>query len=47
MDALGAKVTAKVTKVKNGNAAVPDDYRDAPRRRNALWVTGSSRDYEE
>ncbi|WHM39428.1 ABC transporter substrate-binding protein [Streptomyces sp. BPTC-684] len=47
MDALGAKVTAKVTNVQNWNAAVPDDYREAPRCRNALWVTGSSRNYEE
>lgn len=47
MDALGAKVTAKVTNVQNWNSAVPDDYRDAPRCRNALWVTGSSRNYEE
>ncbi|MBD0744367.1 ABC transporter substrate-binding protein [Streptomyces sp. CBMA152] len=47
MDALGVKVTAKVTNVQNWNAAVGDDYRDAPRCRNALWVTGSSRDYDD
>ncbi|MGP9021653.1 ABC transporter substrate-binding protein [Streptomyces sp. BR1] len=47
MDALGVKVTAKVTNVQNWNSAVGDDYRDAPRCRNALWVTGSSRDYDD
>ncbi|WP_175411206.1 ABC transporter substrate-binding protein [Streptomyces sp. TRM64462] len=47
MDAVGATVTAKVTNVQNWNSAVPRDYRAAPRCRNALWVTGSSRNYDE
>ncbi|MCH0539547.1 ABC transporter substrate-binding protein [Streptomyces sp. MUM 203J] len=47
MDAVGATVTAKVTNVQNWNSAVPRDYRSAPRCRNALWVTGSSRNFDE
>ncbi|WP_328367327.1 ABC transporter substrate-binding protein [Streptomyces sp. NBC_00445] len=47
MDDVGAEVTAKVTNVQNWTSAVPDDYRDSPRCRNALWATGSSRNYED
>ncbi|MGP4011576.1 ABC transporter substrate-binding protein [Streptomyces sp. 4N124] len=47
MDDVGADVTAKVTNVQNWTSAVPDDYRDSPRCRNALWATGSSRNYED
>ncbi|MEU8891752.1 ABC transporter substrate-binding protein [Streptomyces sp. NPDC048442] len=47
MDAVGADVTAKVTNVQNWSATVADDYRDAPRCRNALWVTGGSRNYDD
>ncbi|TLS40968.1 amino acid ABC transporter substrate-binding protein [Streptomyces montanus] len=47
MDDVGAEVTAKVTNVQNWTSTVPEDYKDAPRCRNALWVTGSSRNYED
>lgn len=47
MDAAGVEVTAKVTNVQNWTSTVPDDYKDAPRCRNALWATGSSRNYED
>ncbi|MFF1378110.1 ABC transporter substrate-binding protein [Streptomyces sp. NPDC058308] len=47
MDGVGAKVTAKVTNVQNWTSTVGDDYKDAPRCRNALWATGSSRNYED
>ncbi|MCX4991951.1 MULTISPECIES: ABC transporter substrate-binding protein [unclassified Streptomyces] len=47
MDDVGAQVTAKVTNVQNWTSGVPEDYKDAPRCRNALWATGSSRDYED
>ncbi|WP_328550603.1 MULTISPECIES: ABC transporter substrate-binding protein [unclassified Streptomyces] len=47
MDEVGAKVTAKVTNVQNWTSTVADDYKDSPRCRNALWATGSSRDYED
>ncbi|MBM7173533.1 ABC transporter substrate-binding protein [Streptomyces sp. G44] len=47
MDEVGAEVTAKVTNVQNWTSAVGDDYQDAPRCRNALWATGSSRNYED
>ncbi|GAA4925749.1 ABC transporter substrate-binding protein [Streptomyces coeruleoprunus] len=47
LDAVGATLTAKVTNVQNWNSAVRDDYRDAPRCRNALWSTGSSRNHDE
>ncbi|WP_406370625.1 ABC transporter substrate-binding protein [Streptomyces sp. NBC_00647] len=47
MDDVGAQVTAKVTNVQNWTSTVPEDYKDAPRCRNALWATGSSRDYED
>ena len=47
MDEVGAHVLAKVTNVQNWNSTVPAEYRDAPRCRNALWATGSSRNYED
>ncbi|WP_306337245.1 ABC transporter substrate-binding protein [Streptomyces sp. KL118A] len=47
MDDVGAKVTAKVTNVQNWTSTVGDDYKDAPRCRNALWATGSSRNYDD
>ncbi|GAA1363478.1 ABC transporter substrate-binding protein [Streptomyces beijiangensis] len=47
MDAVGARVTAKVTNVQNWTDAVPQDYKNSPRCRNALWVTGSSRNYDD
>ncbi|MFF0012109.1 ABC transporter substrate-binding protein [Streptomyces sp. NPDC005374] len=47
MDRAGVQVTAKVTNVQNWTSTVPDDYKDAARCRNALWATGSSRNYED
>ncbi|MET9765026.1 ABC transporter substrate-binding protein [Streptomyces sp. NPDC006372] len=47
MDEVGAHVTAKVTNVQNWTSTVPEDYQDAPRCRNALWATGSSRNYQD
>ncbi|WP_329115084.1 ABC transporter substrate-binding protein [Streptomyces sp. NBC_01465] len=47
MDAVGATVTAKVTNVQNWTDSVPQDYKKSPRCRNALWVTGSSRNYDD
>ncbi|KAB1150470.1 ABC transporter substrate-binding protein [Streptomyces luteolifulvus] len=47
MDEVGAKVTAKVTNVQNWTSTVAEDYKDSPRCRNALWATGSSRNYED
>ncbi|GAA2555191.1 MULTISPECIES: ABC transporter substrate-binding protein [Streptomyces] len=47
MDDVGARVTAKVTNVQNWTSAVAEDYKDAPRCRNALWATGSSRNFED
>ncbi|MFJ5263060.1 ABC transporter substrate-binding protein [Streptomyces sp. NPDC088387] len=47
MDEVGADVTAKVTNVQNWTSKVADDYRDAPRCRNALWATGASRNFDD
>ncbi|MGW0832907.1 ABC transporter substrate-binding protein [Streptomyces prunicolor] len=47
MDQVGAKVIAKVTNVQNWTSTVPEDYKDSPRCRNALWATGSSRDFDD
>ncbi|MFE1291853.1 ABC transporter substrate-binding protein [Streptomyces sp. NPDC058751] len=47
MDDVGARVTAKVTNVQNWTSTVPEDYKDAPHCRNALWATGASRNYED
>jgi ABC-type branched-subunit amino acid transport system substrate-binding protein len=47
LDDVGARLTAKVTNAQNWTSAVPRDYKDAPRCRNALWVTGSSRNHDD
>lgn len=47
MDEVGARVTAKVTNVQNWTSTVPEDYKDSPACRNALWVTGSSRNHDD
>lgn len=47
MDEVGAKVIAKVTNVQNWTSTVPEDYKNSPRCRNALWATGSSRDFDD
>ncbi|MFD5858215.1 ABC transporter substrate-binding protein [Streptomyces chartreusis] len=47
MDDVGADVTAKVTNVQNWTSTVAEDYKDAPRCRNALWATGASRNFED
>ncbi|MFI2377626.1 ABC transporter substrate-binding protein [Streptomyces sp. NPDC018964] len=47
MDDVGARVTAKVTNVQNWTSTVAEDYKDAPHCRNALWATGSSRNFED
>ncbi|MGP4045724.1 ABC transporter substrate-binding protein [Streptomyces sp. 2A115] len=47
MDDVGAEVLAKVTNVQNWTSTVPEDYKDSPRCRNALWATGSSRNHED
>ncbi|WP_374983715.1 ABC transporter substrate-binding protein [Streptomyces fradiae] len=47
MDAAGAIPTAKVTHAQNWDSTVPDAYAKAPRCRNALWATGSSRNHDD
>ncbi|MFF3606330.1 ABC transporter substrate-binding protein [Streptomyces sp. NPDC002463] len=47
MQSLGVRVAAKVTNVQNWSSAVPRDYARAPGCRASLWVTGSSRNYED
>lgn len=47
MQAAGVKVAAKVSNVQNWASTVPDDYRGAPGCRDALWATGSSRNYDD
>ncbi|MFD0147055.1 MULTISPECIES: ABC transporter substrate-binding protein [unclassified Streptomyces] len=47
MEALGVKVTAKVTNVQNWSSTVPRDYAGTPGCRASLFVTGSSRNYED
>ncbi|WP_329278874.1 ABC transporter substrate-binding protein [Streptomyces sp. NBC_01451] len=47
LDDVGAEITAKVTNVQNWTSTVPEDYKNSPRCRNALWVTGSSRNFED
>ncbi|MFD8523272.1 ABC transporter substrate-binding protein [Streptomyces capillispiralis] len=47
MDDVGARVTAKVTHAQNWTSTVAEDLADAPRCRNALWATGSSRNFED
>ncbi|MEU7114055.1 ABC transporter substrate-binding protein [Streptomyces sp. NPDC046182] len=47
MEALGVDVTAKVTNVQNWSSTVPRDYAESPGCRASLFVTGSSRNYED
>ncbi|MFJ9828099.1 ABC transporter substrate-binding protein [Streptomyces sp. NPDC101160] len=47
MEALGVHVAAKVTNVQNWSSSVARDYAKAPGCRAALYVTGSSRDYDD
>ncbi|MDN0195895.1 ABC transporter substrate-binding protein [Streptomyces sp. S.PNR 29] len=47
MDDAGVDVLAKVTNVQNWTSTVPKDYKDSPRCRNALWTTGSSRNFQD
>ncbi|MFS8203888.1 ABC transporter substrate-binding protein [Streptomyces sp. CWNU-52B] len=47
MDDVGAEVLAKVTNPQNWTSTVRQDYKDAPRCRNALWATGASRNYDD
>ncbi len=47
LDDVGAEITAKVTNVQNWTSTVPEDYKDSPRCRNALWATGASRNYAD
>jgi ABC-type branched-subunit amino acid transport system substrate-binding protein len=47
MDDAGVDVLAKVTNVQNWTSTVRKDYKDSPRCRNALWATGSSRNFED
>ncbi|ALO07368.1 hypothetical protein AQF52_1772 [Streptomyces venezuelae] len=47
MEALGVRVDAKVTNVQNWSSSVAEDYARAPGCRNALWVTGASRNHQD
>ncbi|MBD9728255.1 ABC transporter substrate-binding protein [Streptomyces caniscabiei] len=47
LDDVGADITAKVTNVQNWTSTVAEEYADAPRCRNALWATGSSRNHAD
>ncbi|MEU9862329.1 ABC transporter substrate-binding protein [Streptomyces sp. NPDC047971] len=47
MEALDVHVTAKVTNVQNWSSTVPRDYAASPACRDALFVTGASRNYED
>ncbi|MFW6689548.1 ABC transporter substrate-binding protein [Streptomyces sp. MAR4 CNX-425] len=47
LDEAGVELTAKVTNVQNWNSTVREDFADAGRCRNSLWVTGSSRNYAD
>ncbi|MFE5487202.1 ABC transporter substrate-binding protein [Streptomyces sp. NPDC056527] len=47
MEALDVRVTAKVTNVQNWSSTVPRDYAASPACRDALFVTGASRNYED
>lgn len=46
MDANDLLVTAKVSTTQAWNADVRSDYRDSPRCRNSLYVTGGTRSYD-
>ena len=47
LDAADVRLTAKVTNVQNWNDDVAAEYKRAPRCRNSLWVTGSSRNHAD
>ncbi|MFG3190416.1 ABC transporter substrate-binding protein [Streptomyces omiyaensis] len=47
MEALGVRVDAKVTNVQNWSSTVARDHARAPGCRASLWVTGSSRNFED
>ncbi|MGW7308226.1 ABC transporter substrate-binding protein [Streptomyces sp. NPDC054835] len=47
MEELGVHVEAKVTNVQNWSSSVPRDYAGAPGCRAVLYVTGSSRNYDD
>ncbi|MFG2644033.1 ABC transporter substrate-binding protein [Streptomyces sp. NPDC048370] len=47
MEAMGVKVTAKVTNVQNWSSTVPRDYAGSPSCRASLFVTGSSRNHAD
>ncbi|MFM9367948.1 ABC transporter substrate-binding protein [Streptomyces sp. Da 82-17] len=47
LDAVGARLTAKVTTAQNWTDTVAADYKDAPHCRNALWAAGSSRNHQD
>ncbi|MFF5930658.1 ABC transporter substrate-binding protein [Streptomyces hydrogenans] len=47
MEALGVRVDAKVTNVQNWTSSVDRAYARAPGCRESLWVTGSSRNFED
>lgn len=47
MEAMGVKVTAKVTNVQNWSSTVPRDYAESPSCRASLFVTGSSRNHAD
>lgn len=47
MDAVGVRVTAKVTNVQNWSESVRTDYKNSPGCRNVLWATGASRNHDE
>ncbi|MEU3608168.1 ABC transporter substrate-binding protein [Streptomyces sp. NPDC035033] len=47
MEDLGVRVAAKVTNVQNWSSAVARDHARAPGCRASLWVTGSSRNFED
>lgn len=47
METLGVHVDAKVTNVQNWSSSVARDYARAPGCRDALWVTGASRNHQD
>ncbi|MGW0121958.1 ABC transporter substrate-binding protein [Streptomyces sp. NPDC003327] len=47
MEALGVRVTAKVTHVQNWSSSVARDHARAPGCRAALWATGASRNFQD
>ncbi|MFJ3902795.1 ABC transporter substrate-binding protein [Streptomyces sp. NPDC090025] len=47
MEESGVRVAAKVTNVQNWASTVPRDYAASPGCRSALYVTGSSRPYDD